>query len=146
MSQDIINTVQRFFAAVDGRDWDAAETLMINPFFLDYSSFGGPKGSKLAPADILLGWKAMLPGFDATHHQLGPLDVHHYDETATVRVYGTATHQIADTDHGDLWTVYGDYVLTLVKDGSWKLSGNTFNFKFQSGNADLPRLAQERAA
>ncbi|WP_082025202.1 nuclear transport factor 2 family protein [Ruegeria sp. ANG-R] len=144
--QDISNTVQRFFAAVDGRDWDEAEALMTNPFYLDYSSFGAPEGAELAPSDILTGWQAMLPGFDHTHHQLGPLDITQNGNSATVRAYVTATHHIAGAEGGELWIVYGSYVLTLVNDGGWKLSGNTFTFKFLDGNSNLPAMAQERAA
>lgn len=144
--QDITNTVQRFFAAVDGRDWDGAEALMTNPFFLDYSSFGAPEGADLAPQEVLAGWKGMLPGFDHTHHQLGPLDITQDGTSATVRAYVTATHYIAGAEGGELWTVYGRYVLTLVNEGGWKLAGNTFTFKFLSGNSNLPAKAQERAA
>ena len=126
--QDITNAVQRFFAAVDGRDWDAAKPLMTNPFYLDYSSFGTPQGAERVPSDILTGWKAMLPGFDHTHHQLAPLDITQNGNSATVHAYVTATHQIAGAESGELWTVYGNYVLTLVNDGGWKLSGNMFTF------------------
>ncbi|WP_170329772.1 nuclear transport factor 2 family protein [Ruegeria arenilitoris] len=146
MTQDITNTVQKFFAAIDKRDWDGAESLMTNPFHLDYSSFGAPEGADLVPIDILTGWKAMLPGFDQTHHQLGPLDITQDGSSATVQAYVTATHQITEAEGGELWTVYGSYVLTLVNDGGWKLSGNTFTFKFLQGNANLPAMAQERAA
>ena len=146
MGTDIANAVQRFFAAIDALDWGAAEALMTNPFHLDYSAFGAPEGSDLAPADILAGWKCMLPGFDSTHHQLGPLDIEQDGGKATARPYVTATHRIADAAGGELWTVYGSYILTLINDSGWKLSGNTFLFKFQNGNAGLPALAQERAA
>lgn len=145
MTQEIANSVQRFFTAVDNRDWAGAEALMTSPFHLDFSSFGAGPAADLAPADILTGWKGILPGFDATWHQLGPLDIEMSGETATVRAYVTATHQIADAEGGALWTVYGNYALTLVReDGAWKLSGN--RFRFLTGNPDLPALAQQRAS
>ncbi|WP_170328489.1 nuclear transport factor 2 family protein [Ruegeria arenilitoris] len=146
MTQGITNAVQRFFAAVDTRDWEGVEALMTNPFHLDYSSFGAGPGADLAPADILSAWKAMLPGFDATQHHLGPLHIEANESAATARATVIATHQIADAEAGELWTVHGDYVLKLVNDGGWKLSANTFNFRFLTGNPELPALAQERAA
>lgn len=147
MSAAITNTVQAFFEAVDTRDWDAAEALMTDPFYLDYSSFGAGPGTDLRPVDILMGWKSILPGFDFTHHQLGPLIIEEDGDEATVRTYVTADHQVADVAEGEVWTVCGSYVLDLKKiDSDWKLRGNTFLLKFQSGNTNLPALAQSRAA
>lgn len=147
MTHDITNAVQRFFEAVDTQNWAAANGLMTNPFHLDYSSFSAGPAADLAPADILSGWRSVLPGFDSTHHQLGPLIIETDGHSATVRAYVTADHQIAGVEAGEVWTVYGRYVLTLTKIGpDWRLSGNTFQFKFQTGNTDLPALAQSRAA
>ncbi|MBV7396432.1 nuclear transport factor 2 family protein [Mameliella sediminis] len=146
MTQDIANIVHSFFAAIDARDWTRAETLMTNPFHLDYSSFGAGPGADLPPGEILTGWKAMLPGFDNTHHQLGALSIETEGNSATVRANVIATHQIKEADGGDTWTVYGDYVLVLVKDGSWRIASNTFNLHLLTGNSELPALAQARAA
>ena len=143
-TQGITNAVYSFFAAVDTQDWDGTQALMANPFHLDYSSFGAGPGADLPPADILEEWKAFLPGFDATHHHLGPLEIEVAGDSATVRTSVIATHQIAGAEDGDTWTVYGDYVLKLVRDNGWKLSSNTFRFKFLTGNAGLPALAQAR--
>lgn len=145
MTAELTNTVQRFFEAVDNRDWGRAEQLMTDPFFLDYSSFGAGPGSELAPIEILTGWKGLLPGFDSTHHQLGPLETVIDGNTANVSTYVTATHQIAGAEGGELWTVYGRYQLKLVDDEGWKLSSLVFNFKFLTGNPDLPKIAQSRA-
>ncbi|PSL19384.1 nuclear transport factor 2 family protein [Shimia abyssi] len=146
MTQEITNAVQRFFSAVDGRDWQAVEALMSSPFHLDYSSFGAGPAAELTPADILTGWRTVLPGFDATQHHLGPLDIQITGNTAKVKATVIATHFIAGVENGDTWTVHGDYVLRLIDDGEWKLSANTFNFRFLTGNTELPALAQSRAA
>lgn len=146
MNQEIANAVHRFFAAVDSREWDVVQALMTDPFYLDYSSFGAGPGSNLAPADVVSGWKGMLPGFDATHHQLGPLATELEGDRAVVRCTATATHHIAGAEGGAIWTVYGDYILTLSKADGWKLAANIFNFRFLTGNPALPALAQARAA
>lgn len=146
MTQDLTNTVQTFFAAVDARDWPAAKTQMTTPFHLDYSSFGVDPAADLDPAEILAGWEAILPGFDATQHHLGPLNIAVDDDDAVVRTTVIATHQISGAKGGETWTVHGDYVLRLIKDGSWKLSAITLNFKFLTGNTELPAQAQARAA
>jgi len=118
---------------------------MTAPFYLDYSSYGAGPAADLDPVEILSDWQKVLPGFDFTQHQLGPLIVEENNGDATVRAYVTADHYITDATGGELWTVYGSYVLRLVKaDGGWLLRGNTFQYKFQTGNTDLPALAQSR--
>ncbi len=147
MQQDITNTVLRYFENVDKGDWDGTTDLMTTPFHLDYSSFGAGPAADMNPQDIISGWKTMLPGFDFTHHQLGPLAIEISGDEATVTAYVTADHQIAGAKGGDIWTVYGSYLLKLIKlESGWKLSSNIFNFKFVTGNGDLPALAQQRAA
>jgi hypothetical protein len=146
MAQDITNTIVRFFEAVDSRDWTGAEALMSDPFHLDYSSFGAGPAADMKPADILAGWKGFLPGFDATQHQLGPLDITVDADTARVRTCVSASHFIGGADDGALWTVVGTYDIALMRSRDWQLSALTFNFKFQHGNLRLPQVAQGRAS
>lgn len=146
MFQDITNSVRRFFATVDSGAWDETRALMNNPFHLDYSSYEAGPAADLDPAEILTGWQAVLPGFDATQHQLSPLDITVQDKQAIVRASVIATHWVAGAKGGEIWTVHGDYKLTLVQDDGWKLAGNVFTFKFQTGNDTLPAQAQQRVA
>ncbi len=147
MTQAITNTVLRFFNAIDARDWILARAVMAESFRLDYASFGGGPAADLDPGDILASWKGLLPGFDATHHQLGPLRVVAVEGRATIDAYVTATHHIADADGGTDWIVFGRYEIGAVLDGDeWKLNALTFNFRFSSGNDGLPALARARAA
>ncbi len=141
--QDIANTVARYFARVDQRDWDGTQAVMTNPFHLDYASFGGGDPAHLDPADILASWSGFLPGFDHTHHQIGTLDIKISGDSARASCYGTASHSIADK----VWTVVGTYNIPLVRtDEGWKLSGIQFLFKYQTGATDLPAEAQQRVA
>lgn len=147
MTQTISNAVIRFFAGVDGRNWASVEALMQAPFHLDYSSFGAGPAADLAPSDIIKGWQGILPGFDATQHHLGPLDITEDGETAQVKASVIASHHIAEAEGGELWVVHGDYDIELAKaDEGWILTSLTFQFKFLSGNGDLPALAQQKAA
>lgn len=142
---DITNTIARWFAAVDRHDWQAAERLMTADFDLDYSSFGGGPAATCKSGDVLAGWATRLPGFDATHHQFGNLDVEQNGQTADMHSYVTATHFIESEKDGPLWTVVGTYDLSMIRDGNaWLLSGCRFNFRYQEGNAALPELATQR--
>lgn len=144
---EIANVVARWFAAVDRRHWTAAEALMTAPFHLDYSSFGGGPAANRKPGDVLAAWAGFLPGFDATHHQLGNLDIRCKEQAAVVSCYVTASHFIASAANGPVWVVVGTYELSLIHDkGMWLLSSCRFDFKYQDGNTALPALAQQRLA
>lgn len=116
---------------------------MAAPFNLDYSSFGGAAPAECDPAAVLDGWKAFLPGFDATHHQIGNLQIESSETSAKVECYVTATHVISGAAGGAVWTVVGIYFLPLIREGDgWKLTGCRLQFKYQDGNTGLPTLAQ----
>ncbi|MEM1181416.1 MAG: nuclear transport factor 2 family protein [Acidobacteriota bacterium] len=139
----VANTVARYFAAVDGREWEELERLMTSPFFVDYSSFGGGEPAHLEPAAILAAWRQLLPGFDQTHHLIGNLDIRVDGPQASVLCKGTASHHL----DGQVWTVIGSYDLQLrLDDGAWRVAGCRFLFDFQTGASDLAQKAQERAA
>lgn len=141
--EQIANRIARYFAAVDGRDWPGARALMTDPFHLDYSSFGGGDPADLDPDDILRNWRAFLPGFDHTHHQIGNLDIEVAGDTAKAGCYVTATHAIDDR----VWTVVGTYDIALARtDDGWRLSGLRLDFKYQTGATDLAADAQRHAA
>ena len=146
MTQEITNTILCFFVAVDEGNWDTAQKLMKNPFLLDYSSYGGGPAAELDPADIIKAWQGVLPGFDATQHQLGSLEIKADDMTAKAKCNVIASHQIAEAEGGEVWIVHGTYDICLsLHDGRWQLNALTFNYKFQNGNKDLPAFAQQRA-
>ena len=141
--QEVANTVARYFARVDQRDWDGTQALMTNPFHLDYASFGGGDPTYLNPSDILAAWSGILPGFDHTHHQIGNLDIQIYGDSARVSCYVTAFHSIDER----VWTVVGTYNIPLVRNGvGWKLTGIQFLYKYQTGATDLPAEAKQRVA
>ncbi len=142
----IRNAAARVFAAADARDWTALAALMMPSVRLDYASFGGV-AADVTPDEIVAAWRGFLPGFDATHHQIGNLDVTVENDAAQASCYGTAGHFIAGAAGGEVWTVVGTYDLGFLRrKGAWKLSSLVFRFKYQTGNAALAALAQSRAA
>ncbi len=138
----IQDVVTRFYAAVDGRDWDGVTELMTDPFYVDYSSFGGDAPSDLYPDVIVEEWQELLPGFDSTCHQLGDLDVAVNGANAKVQCDVTVTHTIGDR----VWTVLGRYENTLAFEAeTWMLSGSQFIFDRQEGDTELQAEARRRA-
>ena len=145
MKQQIIESVNRFFNAVDKQNWQECERLMTDQVLLDYSSMGAGDAALLAKGDIIGSWKGLLPGFDSTHHQLGNAVVDMEGEDAAhFYSYVTATHFIAGED-GEVWTVVGSYDIKLGRaDNLWRINALKLNFKYQSGNQNLSAAAQAR--
>ncbi len=143
-----MNTIQerinKLFIATDQKDWETVEQCFAPKVMLDYSSMTGQSASEVTPKQITDSWKSILPGFEYTHHQLGNYIIREEKGQATVFCYGTATHYI-ENDNDNIWTVVGSYDFDLEQKASgWQISKMTFNFKYQSGNAQLPQLAISR--
>ena len=98
---------------------------------------------ELSPKEITDSWKAILPGFTATHHQVGNFQSSIQDEKAHVFCYGTATHFLED-ENGNIWTVVGSYDFDLAQTANeWKITTMKFNFKYMDGNTGLPEKAMK---
>jgi hypothetical protein len=145
MNKDIIETINRLFLAVDERDWDSLKLIMNDTVYLDYSSMTGTKPDELPLQQIINSWKELLPGFDATHHQLGNYLVDENNQFGKVFCYGTANHFLKNDSGMNLWTVTGTYEFKLNNEfGPWRIMEMKFNLKFIDGNMGLPGLAQEK--
>ena len=142
---NLIVTINRFFIAVDERDWAEVERLLAPEVLLDYTSMAGGTPARLSPDQITGAWKSLLPGFDKTHHQLGNFVIDQTPDGATAFFYGTASHFLDNPSGENLWVVVGSYAAALrPANGLWQLNGLKFNLKFIVGNTALPGMAQER--
>lgn len=146
MSRDlIIETVNRLFVAVDSREWNTVKSIFSETVILDYSSMSGGEPAELSADTIIQAWKALLPGFDQTHHQLGNYLININPTTAEVFCYGTATHYLSNESKNNLWTVVGTYDLILKKaENDWKICQMKFNLRYIDGNNDLPVMAKNK--
>ncbi len=144
--KDIINiqeTIAKLFVNSDNRNWTEVEAQFAAKVTLDYSSMTGKPAVEVSPTDITTGWKAVLPGFAFTHHQIGNFITEVNGDKAHSFCYGTATHYLED-NNGNVWTVVGSYDFDLEKiDGAWKIKTMTFNYKYQEGNTKLVEKAIE---
>lgn len=142
---EVENTITKLFVATDQQDWKTVEKCFAQEVILDYASMTGNPAVTLAPRAIIESWQGVLPGFEHTHHQLGNFLVKVENRKASVFCYGTATHYLTDSK-GNLWTVVGTYDFDLVKNGEdWQITKMKFNFKYQTGNTNLPQKAMEKA-
>jgi hypothetical protein len=139
------SAVIQLFNNTDAHNWDGVRSGFAEEVQLDYSSLNGSPAARLKPEQIVASWKAVLPGFEFTHHQIGNLLAKTNDDTAHVFCYGTASHYLAHPA-GNLWTVVGSYDFDLKKtpSGRWIIQAMKFNFKYQEGNTALIEKAIER--
>lgn len=143
--EQVNRTITQLFIATDERNWEDVKAIFATNVLLDYSSMNGNPAASLTPTEITTAWKGILPGFEATHHQIGNLITQVSGNKAKVYCYGTATHFLKDVS-GNIWTVVGSYNFELKKvKAHWKITAMKFNFKYQDGNTSLPQKAIKRA-
>ena len=76
-------TVAAMTALVDVRDWERLERCFADDFTIDYTSLWGGEPQHISRAALIEQWQALLPGFDATQHELGPITIHVAGDEAT---------------------------------------------------------------
>lgn len=129
--------IHRFFRAVDERDWERVAAGLAEEVSLDYTSVFGGTPEVLARDDVVAQWRALLPGFDATQHLVGPL-VGNGNGVLEANVRGY--HHLGE----ETWMVAGWYTLN-VEDGE-VLSGITLAKSYETGDRDLVERARDAAA
>lgn len=144
MEKEIKETILKVFVYTDEKKWDELQNVFTEIVILDYSSFKGNAASELTPKQIADAWSGFLPLFNSTHHQVSNFLIDENENNATAFCYGTATHYFPNESGNNVWTVVGTYDFDLEKiDSEWKVKTMKFNFKYQDGNTDLPKLVQE---
>jgi hypothetical protein len=139
----ITQTVNNLFIFTDTHQWgNLQKDVFASHVLLDYSSFAGGEPTSLSSKQIVENWKGFLPGFKHTHHQIGNLQVIINVNKATVFCYGTASHYLPNESNQNLWWVVGSYEFDVEKlNDEWRITKMKFNFKYQDGNLDLPKMA-----
>lgn len=137
MTEELKKAVLDIFEGADQRNWTRVQNAMAENILLDYTSMMGGQPALLSPSDITNAWSHFLPGFDKTQHNLSNFKFDIKDDLIVVTFDGVADHFIDDR----VWTVEGNYIVEIQKDN--KVSLLKFNFKNQSGDTELPKLATE---
>jgi hypothetical protein len=127
-------------------DIGAFET--VSPLFaervvVDYTSLWGGEPQSMTPAELMSSWRGIVPGFDATWHEIGPIAVALSGSEATATTTVDGRHWIG----GRVWRPIGRYDFNLTKvDGRWRVSGMTLTVTEEQGDRALVDIARERAA
>lgn len=122
-------------AGADRHDWDRVRGAMADEITTDYTSLFGGAPVTQAADDLVDGWMAFLPQFDATHHMVTNLTVTGVaGDTASAEADFTATHRLGDR----LWVLGGQYSYELVRaDGRWLVTSLTMTALWESGDRAL---------
>lgn len=146
MNIDLQAQITKLFVYTDQQEWEKLKNIFAEKVLLDYSSFTGAPAAELTSDEIIQAWSGFLPGFEATHHQVGNYLIESNVNTARVFCYGMATHYLPNDSGKNVWIVVGSYDFDLVKtETGWQVNAMKFNFKYQDGNTELPQLMQNDA-
>ncbi|GAA4271238.1 nuclear transport factor 2 family protein [Aquimarina gracilis] len=135
--KEINQLIQTLFNEVDNRNWEEVKSTMADSVYTDYTALGGDDGFK-SPDEILTGWKALLPGFEKTIHQIHNEAIWVAGNRASATLDAIATHYL----DGKQWTVFVGYDTEYIKENeSWKLARIDLSLYNQDGDTTLPAQA-----
>jgi hypothetical protein len=138
----VISLVSSIPLAVDLADYALAERAFAPRIVIDYTSLWGGTANTMTPAELMTGWRGIVPGFDATWHELSDVKATVTGNTATATAFVDGRHWIGT----DLWRPVGNYLWTLEKqNGAWKVTSMTFAMTQEIGDRALAQRAMERA-
>jgi hypothetical protein len=141
-SAKVIAVVSSIPLAVDLGRYDLAEAAFAPEIVIDYTSLWGGEPQTTTPAALMDAWRGLVPGFDATRHELSGVEARIEGERATATALVDGRHWIGAA----LWRPIGAYRWTLQKqDGLWKVTAMTFALTQEIGDRSLVAAAAERA-
>lgn len=141
---DISTAIIDIAAGADRHDWTRVRDAFADAVTTDYTSLWGGDPVTQPADELVAGWSAFLPGFDATHHMVTNHAITSLSDTsATAQADFTATHRLDD----GLWVLGGRYEYELEKSNDrWVVTSMTMTALWETGDRGLVALAGQRAA
>lgn len=141
-SAKIIALVSSIPLAVDLARYDLAEAAFAPEIVIDYTSLWGGEPQRMTPGALMDVWRGLVPGFDATRHELKEIEAKVEGDGATATAFVDGRHWIGEL----LWRPIGTYRWTLRRiDGRWKVTEMTFALTQEVGDRGLAKVAAKRA-
>lgn len=139
----VATTVGAITAAVDLRRFDLVASLFADSVVLDYTALWGGDAAIMTPADIVAAWGALVPGFDATRHDVTDIAVLIDGDSANATAQVDGIHVLGSA----VWRVAGTYRWRLVRTASgWRVTHMTLADTTEQGSRDLVAAAMARVA
>jgi hypothetical protein len=146
-AEAIERVITSMLHAIDARNWSAVRAAFAKEVYVDYTSLNGGNPGPQAADDLVGGWQAMLPGFEATQHLTGPMVVTVQGDDAMTIMAVIATHRMDGLDPSTVWQVGGHYRIGLAGTPTgWLIDGITLDTAYVTGDTGLPEKAQARAS
>jgi hypothetical protein len=128
---------------IDMRNFEAVEPLFADPVVIDYTSLWGGEPASQTPRELMTAWRGIVPGFDATWHEISDLKVQVSGDTATASSNVDGRHWLGEK----VWRPIGRYDFKLAKQqGRWRVTHMTLTVTREEGDRALVQQAQARAA
>lgn len=140
----VAETLYRYAAGVDRRDWVLYRSVFADTVTIDFSSFGPDLSPQVMSADdYVAGVVTLFTGLAASQHSMtNPLATVDGD-AATIMMYMQARHVYDADDPASWYTVGGYYDNTLVRvDRRWLLTGVRLTVTWRAGNPAVMELAR----
>lgn len=127
--------------AVDRAAYGLAAVAFAPEVVIDYTSLWGGEPATMTPSALMDAWRGIVPGFDATWHELGPVTVVVEGEQASASAVVDARHWIGD----ELWRPIGIYHwdITLIDD-QWRVTRMELEMTQEIGDRQLASKAMDR--
>lgn len=137
----IISVVSSIPLAVDLEAYDLAEQAFASEIIVDYTSLWGGESASMTSAELMTAWRGIVPGFDATWHELSQVKATVSGNKATASAFVDGRHWIGER----LWRPVGIYHWDLEKiDGAWKVTRMVFTMTREIGDRAVAMDAMER--
>jgi hypothetical protein len=138
----VISVVSSIPLAVDLANYALAESAFAPRIVIDYTSLWGGTPNTMAPAELMAAWRGIVPGFDATWHELSDVRARVSGNRATATAAVDGRHWLGNA----LWRPIGTYEWDLEKhNGQWKVTRMVFKMTREVGDRGLAAQAIERA-
>ncbi len=130
-------------AYADAGNFESLETLFNDEVRVDYTSLAGGEPELKSANSLMSDWANVLPGFDATRHEVSNITVFAEEAWIVATADVVASHFL----EAECWLVKGSYrYLFAVSEGRWKIFATTLNLEQQSGNAAIVQQAISNAS
>lgn len=136
----ICGIVRALPLAMDLAEYNLLAKVFAPNFVSDYTSLWGGEPMRLTPAELIEQWRSLVPGFDATWHDVSDIRVSVDGDKATGCARVCASHWA----EGVYWQMRGRYDWQLERiDGVWKILHHLFTFEGEAGDRHVLQRAGE---
>lgn len=144
---DIADTMARFAAGIDTRDWVLYRSVFTDEIDVDYRSWRADSFGPMSADAWVARATRLFPGLDASQHTLGNLRFEIDGDRATCHAYVRADHFLVNPFGDSLFTVGGIYSDRLQRTPTgWLICAKKLQVLWSQGNKHIMTLAAERAA